>query len=149
MTATAKKKKLTLSINTSLNQRLDFEAAVKGKGHDRSSIVEALIVRHICLPDDWQDFPDDGGDTPRRAADKPSVRHREKVTFYFSPKAARLLGLHAQLTEADRSDVVERLIDENVTPWLVYDSRKFHVRTRPKDRQSEEAEINPPVAAVA
>lgn len=145
----AKKKKLTLSIETALNRRLDFEAAVRGKGHDRSSIVEALISGHISLPADWQQFAVEGEATPQRTADKAPARQREKTTFYFSPMAARLLGLHAQLAEADRSEIVERLIREHVAPWDVYDPRDSYVASRRKSRQSEEAEISSSVAVSA
>jgi hypothetical protein len=145
----ATKKKLTLSIEPSLNRRIDIEAAVRGKGHDRSSIVEGLINRHICLPDDWREFPDNDARTPRPADGKASPRQREKTTFYVSTMAARLLGLHAQLTEEDRSSVVERLIAEHVTPWDVYDPRECHLTTRRKGRQSEAAEINSPAHAMA
>jgi hypothetical protein len=143
------KKKLTLSIDPALNQRLDFQAAVSGKGHDRSSIVDALILGHIRLPDDWQDFPDTDGATPEPADDKASLRQKEKTTFYLSVKAARMLGLHAQLAEAHRSRVVESLIEEHIPPWAVYDPRRSFVSTRRIGRQGEAEAINPSVAAVA
>lgn len=144
-----KKKKLTLSIDTALNRRLDFEAAVRGKGHDRSSIVDALINQHICLPADLLQFPDEAAVTPQRTEDKTVTRQREKTTFYFSPMAARLLGLHAQLAEADRSEIVERLIGDHVPPWDVYDPRESYVATRRKSRQSEEGLISSSVEAAA
>src|SRR5262245_11051448 len=99
------KKKLTLCIEPRLNQRLDIQAAVAGKGHDRSSIVDALITGFIRLPDDWQDFPDTPSAMPEPADDKASPRRREKTTFYVSVKAARMLGLHAQLAETNRSRI--------------------------------------------
>jgi hypothetical protein len=142
-------KKLTLSIDPSLNRRIDIEAAVRGKGNNRSSIVEGLIVRHISLPDDWREFPGNEGQTPRPADGKASPRQREKTTFYVSIMAARLLGLHAQLTEEDRSSIVERLITENITPWDVFDPRESFVSTRRKGRQGEGTEINPPALARA
>jgi hypothetical protein len=145
----ATKKKLTLSIEPSLNRRIDIEAAVRGKGHDRSSIVEGLINRHICLPEDWREFPDSDAQTPRATEGKASPRQREKTTFYVSTMAARLLGLHAQLTETDRSSIVERLVTEYITPWDVYDPRECHLTARRKGRQSEAAEINPPALAMA
>ena len=51
------KKKLTLTIAEDLNCRLDFDAIIKGKGHDRSSIVDALVSRWIELPEDWRQSP--------------------------------------------------------------------------------------------
>jgi hypothetical protein len=143
------KKKLTLSIDPRLNQRLDFQAAVAGKGHDRSSIVDALITGHIRLPDDWQDFPDTLSATPEPPDDKAAGRHREKTTFYVSVKAARVLGLHSQLAETNRSRVVEALIEDHVTPWDVYDPREKYLSTRRKDRPSEVGLINSSVPAVA
>jgi hypothetical protein len=143
------KKKLTLSIEPRLNQRLDFQAAVAGKGHDRSSIVDALITGHIQLPDDWQDFPDTTSAMPEPPDDKASPRQREKTTFYLSVKAARMLGLHSQLAEKNRSRVVEALIEDHITPWGVYDTGKFSVRVLPSVRRSESSEANLNVAAAA
>jgi hypothetical protein len=143
------KKKLTLSIDPALNQRLDIQAAVAGKGHDRSSIVDALILGHIRLPDDWQDFPDTDSATPEPPEDKASGRRREKTTFYVSVKAARMLGLHSQLAETNRSRVVEALIDEHVPLWGVYDQRKSFVSTRRNGRQSEAEVISAAVAGAA
>jgi hypothetical protein len=130
------KKKLTLSIEPRLNLRLDIQAAVAGKGHDRSSIVDALILSHIKLPDDWQDFPDSSPGTPEPPEDKPSPRQREKTTVYVSGKASRMLGLHAQLAETNRSRVVEALIDAHVPVWAVYDQREFNKPARRSDRRS-------------
>ena len=140
------KKKLTLSIDPALNQRLDFEAARAGKGHDRSSIVDALIIEHVHLPDDWRGFPDMPSATPEQAEDKPSPRQREKTTFYLSAMASRLLGLHSHIVEADRSSIVERLIREHVTPWDLYDPREKFVTSRRNGRQSEAASISPTAA---
>jgi hypothetical protein len=142
----AAKKKLTLSIDPALNRRLDFQAAVDGKGHDRSSIVDALVVAHIRLPDDWQDFPDAPDATPEPPDDKASPHRREKTTFYLGVKAARMLGLHAQLAEKSRSRVVEALIEDHVTPWDVYDPREKFLSSYRKDRRSEAAEISLAVA---
>lgn len=143
------KKKLTLSIDPELNRRLDIQAAVAGKGHDRSSIVDGLITGHIRLPDDWQAFPTDESATPEPTDDKASGRRREKTTFYVSVKAARMLGLHSQLAETNRSRVVEALIEEHVPQWDVYDRRKSFVSTRRNDRRSEASEIRDTAGAAA
>jgi hypothetical protein len=143
------KKKLTLSIDPRLNQRLDIQAAVSGKGHDRSSIVDALITGHIRLPDDWQQFPDIPAATPEPPDASPSGCRRDKTTFHLSVKAARILGLHSQLAETTRSRVVEALIEEHVTPWDVYDPREKHLSTRRKDRRSEATEVNLAAATAA
>jgi hypothetical protein len=143
------KKKLTLSIDPELNRRLDIQAAVAGKGHDRSSIVDALILGHIRLPDDWQDFTDSDATTPEPTDDKPSARQREKTTFYLTAKAARMLGLHSQLSETNRSRVVEALIDEHVPQWDVYDRRKSFVSTRRSDRREAGGEIRDTASAAA
>src|SRR5271163_4862262 len=95
-----KKSKLTLSIEPGLNQRLDYQAARDGKGHDRSSIVEALIDRHIKLPGDVRDFFLDAPETQHTDA-KSSRRQpaeavtRDKTTFYLSPMMAKRLGHYA------------------------------------------------------
>jgi hypothetical protein len=143
------KKKLTLSIEPRLNLRLDIQAAVSGKGHDRSSIVDALILSHIKLPDDWQDFPDAEPGTPELPEDKSSPRQREKTTVYVSAKASRMLGLHAQLAETNRSRVVEALIDTHVPVWAVYDQREYKAPARRSDRRSEGDAISSPALAVA
>jgi hypothetical protein len=140
------KKKLTLSIEPRLNQRLDIEAAIKGKGHDRSSIVDSLILGHIQLPDDWDQFLDGGHETPEPTDVKASGRKVEKTTFYVSIKAYRTLGLHSQETEKNRSRIVEALIEDHVPPWAVYDSREYKTPARRSDRQSREAPISDSVA---
>jgi hypothetical protein len=63
--------------------------------------------------------------------------------------AARILGLHAQLAERDKSSVVESLIEEHVTPWDVYDPRECFTTSRSKGRQSKAAEINCPATVTA
>jgi hypothetical protein len=136
------KKKLTLSIEPRLNQRLDIEAAVKGKGHDRSSIVDGLILGHVQLPDDWDQFPDAPAETPEPAEAKASRRPTDKTTFYVSVKAARVLGLHSQLAEKNRSRIVQALIEDHVPPWAVYDSREFNRPARRTDRQSRASLIS-------
>jgi hypothetical protein len=136
------KRKLTLSIDPELNRRLDIQAAVAGKGHDRSSIVDALITGHIELPDDWHQFPDMPSATVEPPDDKASGRKREKTTFYLSVKAARMLGLHSQLADTNRSRVVEALIEDHVPLWGVYDQRKSFVSARRIGRQTEAAPIS-------
>lgn len=143
------KKKLTLSIDPELNRRLDIQAAVAGKGHDRSSIVDGLIVGNIRLPDDWQDFPDNESATPEPPDDKPSARRRDKTTFYVSVKAARMLGLHSQLAETNRSRIVEALIEDHIPEWGVYDQRKSFVSTRRTDRRGAGDTIKDTVEAAA
>src|SRR5580658_8947202 len=95
-----KKSKLTLSIDPALNQRLDFQAARDGKGHDRSSIVDALIDQHVKLPDDMQDFFRDVPETQRSDAKSsrrqpPEAVNRDKTTFYLSNLVAKRLGHYA------------------------------------------------------
>jgi hypothetical protein len=141
------KKKLTLSIDPQLNRRIDLQAALAGKGHDRSSIVDALIVGHIEIPDDWQQFPDIPAQAPEPPDDKAPGRHREKTTYYVTVKAARTLGLHAQLAETSRSRVVEALIEDHITPWDIYDPREKFLSTRRRDRQTEVGPISPAAAA--
>ena len=143
------KKKLTLSIDAELNRRLDLQATFSGKGHDRSSIVDALVVEHIQLPDDWKHHLAPASASPDRTDDKPSPRQREKTTFYLSAQAALILGLHAQLTEADRSSIVEGLIRDHVTPWDLYDPREKYLTSRSKGRQSGADSISPPIALSA
>lgn len=142
-----KKSKLTLSIEPGLNQRLDFQAARDGKGHDRSSIVEALIDQYLKLPGDVQDFFLDAPQTQRPDA-KSSRRqpaaavNRDKTTFYLSFMVAKRLGHYAVWVGKDRSSIVEGLIRDHVTPWDIYDPRESHLTTRRKDRHGREAQIN-------
>ncbi len=143
------KKKLTLSIEPRLNLRLDIQAAVAGKGHDRSSIVDALILGNIKLPDDWQDFPDAESATVEPPDAESSKRQRQKTTVYVSIKAARMLGLHAQLTESNRSRVVEALIDAHIPIWAVYDQREYKTPARRSDRRSEGDSIRDTAQAAA
>jgi hypothetical protein len=149
-----KKSKLTLSIDPGLNQRLDFQAARDGKGHDRSSIVEGLIDTHIKLPDDMDDFFDDVPET-RAPDDKSSRRQaaetvtRNKTTFYLSPKVAKRLSLYAVWTKKDRSSIVEGLIRDHVTQWDIYDPRESYLTTRRKDRQSGASPISSSEQAAA
>jgi hypothetical protein len=144
MTATetkTKKKKLTLSIESSLIRRLDIEAAKEGKGHDRSSIVGALVEGHIILPDEVGDFFDESSTPAQQPDGKASERqptnptNREKTTLYLSVKSARRLGLHATWTGEDRSSAVERLIREHIPSWKIYDPEDSYLTTRRKDRQ--------------
>jgi hypothetical protein len=149
-----KKSKLTLSIASDLSQRLDFQAARDGKGHDRSSILEDLIKDHVPLPDDLAAFlvgARQAGPTDDKASRRQSPRPvaRGKTTFYLSVEFARRLSLHAVLTGEDRSSIVEGLIRDNFTPWNIYDPRESHLSTRRKSRQSDSAEINSPVADAA
>jgi hypothetical protein len=142
-----KKSKLTLSIDPGLNQRLDFQAARDGKGHDRSSIVDALIDQYVKLPGDVQDFFLDAPETRRSDAKSsrrqpPEAVNRDKTTFYLSHLVAKRLGHYAVWLGKDRSSIVEALIRDHVTPWDLYDPRESHLTTRRKDRQGREAQIN-------
>jgi hypothetical protein len=144
-----KKTKLTLVIGEKLNQRLDLQAAIGGKGHDRSSIVEGLINAHIRLPDAVDDILSEPAEAKASGRQPARDGTRGKTTFYLSPSTARRLQLHATWTGEDRSEAVERLIREHVPPWDVYDPRKSFVSARPKGRQSDAAPISPDAASPA
>jgi hypothetical protein len=150
-----KKSKLTLSIAAALNQRLDFEAAIKGKGHDRSSIVEALISEHVKLPENVDQLLDSSPEMQEAQDAKTSGRQpteavtRGKTTFYFSPTAARRLRLHSLSTGQDCSSIVEGLIRDHVAPWKTYDESKMFVSARPRDRRRNEPQLNSPVSEAA
>src|SRR5689334_22078985 len=121
-----KKTKLTLVIGEKLNQRLDLQAAISGKGHDRSSIVDALVNAHIRLPEAVDAIltqPAESKVSTRQPAEDGITG---KTTFYLHPSTARRLELHMTWAGEDRSEAVERLIREHVTPWDVYDPRKYH-----------------------
>jgi hypothetical protein len=141
----ARKKKLTLTIAENLNRRLDFEAINKGKDHDRSSIVDALVDQWIKLPEDWQKVPFPEPEPSQHPTAKPvsgqqpEAVKRLKTTFYVSPMTDRLIGLHAKLTGEDRSSAVERLIGEHIAPWGMYDTSTHHVR-----RFSDRSKSNDP-----
>lgn len=145
----AKKTKLTLVIADALNQRLDFEAAVRGKGHDRSSIVEDLVRAHICLPEAVGEILTRPMDVKSSGGQPTEGGKRSKVTFYLTDETARRLALHMTWTGEDRSEAVERLIREFITPWDVYDPRKSFVSTRRIGRQSEGEAISSTAAAAA
>jgi hypothetical protein len=145
----AKKSKLTLVIGEKLNQRVDLEAAIRGKGHDRSSIVEALVDAHIRLPhavDAILTQPAEARACTRQPSEDGT---RSKTTFYLSASAARRLQLHMTWTGEDRSEAVERLIREHITPWDVYDPREKFLSTRRIGRQSEAPQISSDVASAA
>lgn len=149
MTATKKKIKVTLLIPEKLNQRLDFQAAVDGKGSDRSSILQGLIEAHISLPDGIGDLLEGCTGAAEAAEAKPSGRQptrdatRSKTTFYLSPRTARRIKLHADWTGEDRSSAAERLIREHITPWDVYDPREKFVSARRTDRRSVADQLSP------
>jgi hypothetical protein len=139
----ANKVKLTLVIADKLSQRLDIQAAVAGKGHDRSSIVEALVNAHISLPEAVDAIltrPMEAKPSGDQAAED---EKRSKMTFYLSPSTARRLQLHATWSGEDRSEAVERLIREHITPWDVYDPREYYRPARRRDRPSEAPQISP------
>jgi hypothetical protein len=140
MIANAKKKKLTLSIETDLTRRLDFEAALRGKGHDRSSIVGDLVDLHIDLPADWKPLAVEVETIPEWMAAKMPARQRDKATFYFSPMTAMRLGLYARRLGFDQSDVVEGLIRKYITPWDIYDPRTHHTSANPTNRRRKVTE---------
>ena len=152
MIATKKKTKVTLLIPEKLNQRLDFQAAVDGKGSDRSSILEALIEAHISLPHSTSDLLDGCPETSEPAEAKPGGRQptrdatRSKTTFYLTPKTASRLKIHADWTGEDRSSTAERLIREHITPWDVYDPREKFLSSRRSDRRSVVDQLSATVA---
>jgi hypothetical protein len=145
---TAKKTKLTLVIGEKLNQRLDLQAAIGGKGHDRSSLVEGLIDAHIRLPHAVDAILTEPAEAKASGRQPTEDGTRGKTTFYLAPSTARRLQLHATWTGEDRSEAVERLIREHIPPWDVYDPRKSFVSTRRNGRQSE-AEVISSAAATA
>jgi hypothetical protein len=142
MNANAKKKKLTLSIEMDLTRRLDFEAALRGKGHDRSSIVGDLVDRHIALPADWKPLAVEVETLPEWMAAKAPARQRDKATFYFSPMTAMQLSLYARRLGFDQSDIVEGLIRAYVTPWDIYDPRTHHTSANPTNRRKKGTNSN-------
>src|SRR5262245_41438945 len=103
----AKKTKLTLVIGEKLNQRVDLEAAIRGKGHDRSSIVEALVDAHIRLPEAVDAILSQPAETKASTRQPSEDGARSKTTFYLSASAARRLQLHMTWTGEDRSEAVE------------------------------------------
>jgi hypothetical protein len=135
-----KDKKLTLSIEQGLNRRLDIQAALDGKGHDRSSILDGLVKQHIERPDDvtafMVDAPKPQATEVKASGSQPvATVTRSKTTYYLSFESDRVLRLHALLTRQDLSPIVEGLIRAHVTPWDIYDPREFHLTSRRKDRQ--------------
>ena len=147
-----KKTKLTLVIGEKLDRRLDLEAAISGKGHDRSSIVEDLINTHISLPEAVDAILTEPAEAKASGRQPTEDGTRGKTTFYLSPSTARRLQLHATWTGEDRSDAVERLIREWITPWNVYDPRTHNapaVKTNRQRKVTESSEENREAAQVA
>jgi hypothetical protein len=145
------KDKVLLSIEPGLLQRLDFQAARDGKGHDRSSIVEGLIKSHLVLPDDLAALllvsnTPGLGDVKAAGCQSCEAVERSKATLHLSVDASRRLGFYAVWVDRNRGAVVEDLIREHVTPWKIYDPRECHLTSRRKDRRNDEAQISPDVA---
>ena len=62
--------------------------------------------------------------TPRRFAAKtsqPSGGKRVKCTISLSAQASQRLGVHASMTGQDRSELVEKLINEHLRRFVVSD----------------------------
>jgi hypothetical protein len=141
------KVKLQLSLSTALVRRLDYEAARRGPGLDRSALVEALVVEHVQLPAGW--VVGGGGAEPPRAIESSAAERREgsesgryKTTLHLTVLTARSLGVYSAWFGLDRGDVVDQLIREHVTPWDLYDPRESYLTSRRKDRRTGDAQLS-------
>src|SRR5271163_1985235 len=128
----AKPKKLTLSVDPGLNQRLDIQAALGGKGSDRSTILDGLVKAHIKRPEDMDALM---ADAPKsepaeamasRGQAAPNV-DKSKTTYYLSVESDRLLRLRSLMTGNDLSTIVSGLIREHITPWTVFNPAEFRL----------------------
>jgi hypothetical protein len=152
----AKPKKLTLSIAPELNRLLDIQAALDGKGSDRSSLLDGLVKAHIKRPDDLDSLMA-GIQESQSAVVKASGSRSPKTTYYLSVEADTRLRFHKMTTREDLSKIVENLIRDNVTHWGAYDTAKQRVydpsehrlHKHSKGRQNEAFEVNSPDAEAA
>jgi hypothetical protein len=55
-----------------------------------------------------------------------------KIAAYVSVESARRLGIHATMTDQDRSSIIDALIREHLRDWVV--------QYRPSNKPSEESE---------
>jgi hypothetical protein len=156
-TKIAKPKKLTLSIDPGLNQRLDFQVAKDGKGSDRSSLLDGLVKAHIQRPDDVSALMVDAPksqptDAKTSRRQPPATADKSKTTYYLSVEADRLLRLRSLMTGDDLSTIVSGLIADHVAPWDIYDRRTHHTSANPvsgKGRQSGVPRVSSPLADAA
>jgi hypothetical protein len=65
--------------------------------------------------------------SPKRQDAKSKV----KISAYLSVESARRLGIHATMTNQDRSTIIDALIRDNLRDWVV--------QYRPSTRGTEEA----------
>ena len=71
--------------------------------------------------------------TPRGAKSPKSqdTKSKVKISAYISVESARRLGIHATMTDQDRSTIIDALIRDNLRDWVV--------QYRPSTRGMEEA----------
>ena len=55
-----------------------------------------------------------GARSPRTAIDR-----KVKISAYISVDSARRLGIHATMTDQDRSQIIDALIRDNLRDWVV------------------------------
>jgi hypothetical protein len=81
--------------------------------------------------------PSDGVDPKSRKArvakspKSQDAKSKVKISAYISVESARRLGIHATMTDQDRSTIIEALIRDNLRDWVV--------QYRPTPRGSAEA----------
>lgn len=87
-----------------------------------------------------QPTPGEGAEPrPRRGRGNKSPRAQEpkskvKIAAYVSLESARRLGIHATMTDQDRSTIIDTLIREHLRDWVV------QYRPSGSSKPSEEAE---------
>jgi hypothetical protein len=116
-------KKLTLSIDPELNRLLDFQAALNGKGSDRSHLLDDLVMNHIEHPDDWDSLVASVKDSQPTGV-KASGSQGSKTTYYLSVEAEVRLRVHKMKTREDLSTTVANLIRDHIPHWGIFDTVK-------------------------
>ena len=63
-------------------------------------------------------------------------KSKVKIAAYISLESARRLGIHATMTDQDKSTIIDGLIREHLRDWVVQyrPKRRHQVRRRPRDR---------------
>ncbi len=65
----------------------------------------------------------------------PESKRKVKIAAYVSPESVRRLGIHATMTDQDKSTIIDGLIREHLRDWVVQ-----YRPSRPAEETAPEAE---------
>jgi hypothetical protein len=74
-----------------------------------------------------------------RVAKSPKLqdaKSKVKISAYISLESARRLGIHATMTDKDRSQLIDALIRDHLRDWVV----QYRPSSKPADEAGPEAE---------